>query len=125
VAEFLSDAWVTELADRAESVEGPPDVRLTIQQVVLEADGTEQAYAVLLDGGKVRVRPGRLPTPDVTFTQDRETAAAIAGGELSAQAAFLAGRLRIGGDVHLLAEQAAHLATVADLFAQVRTTTTW
>ncbi|HEX4867010.1 MAG TPA: SCP2 sterol-binding domain-containing protein [Acidimicrobiales bacterium] len=125
MAEFLSDAWLTELADRASSVAGPSEVRLVIQQVVVDGDGPERAYGVVLDVGQVRIEPGRTVAPDVTFTQDRETAAAIARGDLSAQAAFLAGRLRIGGDVHLLAEQAAHLATVADIFAEVRAATTW
>lgn len=125
VAEFLSDVWLAELAERAGAVAGPPDVRLAIQQVVADGDGTSRAYTVVLDDGRIRVEPGRSDAADVTFTQDRETAAAIARGELSAQAAFLAGRLRIGGDVHRLGDVAARLSGVADLFAEVRASTTW
>jgi putative sterol carrier protein len=45
----------------------------------------------------------------VTISQSRATAVALAGGELSAQTAFMAGRLRIRG-------QAAELLGTADAF---------
>jgi hypothetical protein len=61
----------------------------------------------------------------VTFTQDRTTAAAIATGRLSAQAAFIDGRLRVGGDLSALLDRAAELAALDDLFASARAATTW
>lgn len=127
MAEFLSDAWLDELADAAHSAGRiAEDVRLVIQQVVVDDDDHElAAYAISVDSGQVTVAPGRAVAADVTFTQDRSTAVAIARGDLSAQAAFLAGRLRVGGDLRAALEQARGMAAVVDVFGSVRSTTTW
>jgi putative sterol carrier protein len=63
--------------------------------------------------------------PDVTFTQDRATAAAIASGELSAQSAFMAGRLRMGGDLRAVLDRSQDLTALDDVFASARPTTDW
>ncbi len=46
--------------------------------------------------------------------------AAIATGEESAQAAFIAGRLRVGGDLRQVMDRAGALATLTDVFAPAR-----
>jgi putative sterol carrier protein len=125
VAEFLSDAWLADLSTAAEQVSVDPELQLVIQQVVLVGRGREAAYALRIAEGAVRVEPGRAEDADVTFTQDRATAAAIARGELGAQVAFLAGRVRLGGDPHRLLDASRELAALTDLFADVRATTTW
>ena len=63
---------------------------------------------------------GRVDDPDLTFTQDRATAEAIHRGDLSAQAAFMQGRLRLGGDLRAVIDRAVELATIDDLFAGAR-----
>ena len=125
MAEFLSDAWLASLEDAASEVRVPADLRLVIQQVVLQDRGHERAFTVRIADGTVSVEAGRAEEPDVSFTQDRATAAAIARGELSAQAAFMAGRLRIGGDLREVMDRARELAALDDLFAKARATTTW
>lgn len=125
MAAFLSDAWLSELSDAAAAAEMPDGARLVVQQVVVEPDGSETAYAVRVEDGRLAVVPGRAEAFDVSFTQHRRTAVAIARGERSAQAAFLAGDLRIGGDVTRLSSQAALLGAISDLFARVRATTQW
>jgi len=67
---------------------------------------------VTVSGGVARARVGRHAEPDVTFSQDTATAAAIGAGELSAQTAFIDGRLRVRGDVGRLTE-------VADLLGRM------
>jgi putative sterol carrier protein len=99
-------------------------VRLVVQQVVLDGDH-EAAYALRIADGAVAVTPGRAVDADITFTQDRATAAAVARGELSAQAAFLAGRIRVGGEPTAAMAGARELAALGDLFAAVRAGTTW
>ena len=69
------------------------------------------------------VRAGRADDADVTFTQDRATARAIADGELAAQTAFMAGRLRTGGDLTRLLAHREALADLDDVFADVRART--
>ena len=68
---------------------------------------------------------GRAADAHVTFTQDRGTAVAIARGELSAQVAFLSGRLRVGGDIRNVIDRTRDLALLDDLLAPARAATTW
>lgn len=128
MAEFLSDAWLDDLERAATRSAGvPAELRLVVQQVVLDGpDGDElAAYALRLADGVVAVERGRAADADVTFTQDRATAAAIAQGALSAQSAFLSGDLRVGGDLRVALDQARAVAAIDDVFAEVRATTTW
>jgi putative sterol carrier protein len=125
VAEFLTDAWLDELAAVAGAVTVPDDLHLVVQQVVLDDRGRETAYAIRIAGGRASVTPGRVHDADVTFTQDRDTAVAIAQGELSAQVAFMAGRLRVGGDLHEVMDRTQQLVELGDLFAPARADTIW
>lgn len=125
MAEFLTDAWVAELNAAADAVRVPDDVCLVVQQVVLDDRGDERAYAIRIEDGRASVSPGRVDDAHVTFTQDRATAAAIARGELSAQVAFMAGRLRVGGDVRLVIDRAREIQSLDDLFASARAATVW
>ena len=125
MAEFLSDAWIASLGAAASEARVPSGLRLVIQQVVLQDQSDERAFAIRIADGNVSVEPGRADDADVSFTQDRATAVAIAQGQLSAQAAFLAGRLRVGGDLRNVIEGARELDVVDDVFAKARATTTW
>ena len=121
MADFLTDAWLDELEAAALTASAPAATHLVVQQVVPDGpEGHEVAYAVVLDQGKVRIERGRVDDPDLTFTQDRETAEAIHRGVLSAQAAFMQGRLRLGGDLRAVIDHAVELAAIDDLFAGAR-----
>ena len=48
------------------------------------------------------------------------TAEAIHRGELSAQTAFIEGRLRLGGDLRAVIERASALAAIDDVFGAAR-----
>jgi putative sterol carrier protein len=109
VVRYLSDEWLEEF-DRA--LEGYAALRaasrgvsVTVQHVISGGPDGERAYHVLIEDGKVHIRSGHVPDPTVTFRGDYTTSAAIANGELSAQAAFGSGRLRVGGDLSVLMEQ--------------------
>ena len=123
MAELLSDEWIADLAAAAATATVDPELRLVVQQIVTDADGSAVAYAVRLGDGGASVVAGRVEDADVTFTQDRETALAIADGRLSAQAAFMAGRLRVGGDLPTVLDRARDLAALDDIFAPARATT--
>lgn len=124
---FLSEEWLTALERAAEAATDvvDPDLDMVIQQVVTSDDGTEVAYHLVLRGGQVRAHRGRANTPTVTFTTDRDTAARINQGIQSAQAAFMTGDLRIGGDIQALASQQASLAGLRDLFGALRAETSY
>ena len=125
MADFLSPAWIADLDAAAGAAHAPAEVRLVVQQVVVDGDVELAAYAVRIADGQVRVEPGRAADADVTFTVDRPTAAAIARGERSAQQAFLDGALRVGGDLTRVLDGSRQLAGLVDLFGAARTGTSW
>jgi hypothetical protein len=121
VAAFLTDQWFDDLEAAARGTSVPLDVRLVIQQIIPgSAEGDEVAYVLSAADGAITVRRGRAEAPDITFTQDRATAEAIHRGELSAQAAFIEGRLRLGGDLRAVIERADSLISLDDVFAAAR-----
>jgi hypothetical protein len=73
--------------------------------------------------GHVSVRRGEAGDPTVTFRCDRPTAEAIARGQSSAQRAFMAGQLRIGGDASALLRSHSAIACLPDVYAAVRSQT--
>ncbi len=138
VTEFLSPAWLAAMADAAERAHGTPTdpggagsdheersasgsgrPDLVIQQVVT-GPNDEVTWFVSVCATAVRVESGHHPDPDITLTQDRGTAAAIASGHQSAQGAFMSGRLRVGGDVRVLLDHQGELARLDHLFVSVR-----
>jgi alkyl sulfatase BDS1-like metallo-beta-lactamase superfamily hydrolase len=115
VPERFSPEWIAALDDAARGLPGSDD-RFVIQQVVTGDE--ETAWHVVLDDEGVRVRPGRDDAPDITFTQDRATAEAIATGELSAGAALTAGRLTVRGATARLTEHRDTLAALDEALAR-------
>jgi predicted lipid carrier protein YhbT len=110
MARFLSDEWIEEMDVAVRNAGSAGEVaagaRLAIGQIVTDAPGGPVSYTVHLEDGSARVQPGTTDA-DVTFTQDHATATAIFRGELAAQAAFIEGRLRVGGDLRALMDHAA------------------
>jgi putative sterol carrier protein len=128
VAEFLSDEWLASMNRAAAGSEdlrrATARTRLTVQQVVRGGD-EERCYVVRVDHGRVAVEAGRDPGADITITEDAETAAAVARGELSPQIAFMLGRIRVTGDMPALMASYEALAGVEDVFAPVRAATSY
>ena len=123
MARYLSPEWIDAVASAARDLEGPPDTRLTVQQRVRGGPDGDVSYHVVIEDGKVAVRGGEAPAPDVTFEQDHETAVAVAQGELAAQAAFMSGRMRVTGDVQRLIRDKDALAGLDRALSQVRAAT--
>lgn len=98
MSEFASEKWIAELAAAAASETAPPDLTLSIDQVISDT----ARWRVTIDGGTVTVDPAPTGEADVRIVTDAETARAVHAGEESAQRAFLDGRLRIGGDIPAL-----------------------
>jgi hypothetical protein len=128
VAKFLSDEWIAEF-DRAaadatslELADGAAD--LVVEHTVTDVPhGDTVRYHLHLTTGPARVRPGPAAEPTVTFRQDYPTAAAVAAGDGSAQAAFMAGRLQVGGHIDQLIARHGELAAVDDVFSGLRAST--
>jgi putative sterol carrier protein len=122
---FLSPEWIAALDAAAREATVPAGVRLTIQQIVTEDGGGDVRYHLVLDEGRLEVRPGEARAADVTLVQTREVAAALSRGELNAQQALEAGRLKLRGDIGDLAREGKALSAMEDVFAAVRADTSY
>jgi predicted lipid carrier protein YhbT len=125
--EFLSDEWLAALdqaaRDRPSADHDPvAGIDLRIEQVV--RDGPR--WRLVIEGGAMRVdREPDDTEPDIRLTSDRATAAAIAAGTRAALDAFITGDLVIGGDVRAMLDHREALEALGDLFADLRTRTTF
>ena len=88
---FLSDEWFAALERRTDL---DPAIALRLRQVV-----DDERWTVEVRAGRVSVDRDDDGEVDVTITTDRPTAEAIASGELAAQDALAAGRLKLAGDL--------------------------
>ncbi|MDZ7679574.1 MAG: SCP2 sterol-binding domain-containing protein [Acidimicrobiales bacterium] len=124
---FLSDEWIAELDDRARALPElvlDGDDELVVQHTVSGVPGRgEVTFHLHLSSGPARVRSGPAEAPTVTFSHDHDTATALAAGEGSAQAAFMAGRLRVGGQIDQLIARHGQFAGIDDVFAALRAVT--
>ena len=122
MAGFLTEAWLDDLEAAARRAELDTKGALVLQQVI--PDGPDGRRGGVRARGRATAGSGssgaRSADPDLTFTQDRATAEAIHRGELSAQAAFMQGRLRLGGDLRAVIDRAGELAAIDDVFASAR-----
>lgn len=133
--DHLSEEWVEALdaaaRDHDALAAATRGISLVVEQLVYDepvGDTSDQgspiaAWHIVIDDGKVRFRPGRAEAPTIRFATDRATAASVERGEQSTQQAFMAGRLRVGGDTTVLVARHAALGGLDDVFATVRSAT--
>ena len=141
VVAFLSTEWVEALDEAASASETlaarAQGMDLVVQQQVFDLSaavpageptgsagaGEDFTYHVAFEDGRVAVRVGPAPSATIRFRQDLATALAIATGAMSAQRAFMTGKLRVGGDLSVLLTHGEALAELDDVFAAVRART--
>jgi putative sterol carrier protein len=126
---YLSGEWL-DAAQRA--IDASTAVRdaasgaaFIVQHVITGGSNGDVRYHVSVGADGVRIRSGEAAEPSVVFTEDYGTAAAISRGELSAQAAFMAGRIRVRGDLPALVEQSGALSDIEDALAGLRSETSY
>jgi putative sterol carrier protein len=103
---FLSDEWITaarrirqEYKGRAQPVANPVRMNQVITDVPF-GTGTLDAH-IDTTAGELEIDAGHLEGPDVTVTLDYETAKAVFvdGTMETAMQAFMAGKVRVQGDL--------------------------
>ena len=124
VVRFLAPEWMAALDAAAQDGRVAGDDHLVVQQVV-RTEGGETRYHLVVGDGRMRVVPGQAAAPDVTFTQDYDVAAALSRGDLTAQQALSDGALKLSGDLDGMARRAGGLAALGDVFAAIRSKTTY
>ena len=128
MTDFLSAEWIEALDAAARAARLPESasaVSITIEQVVRDAPGGESRYHLRIEDGHARVQLGPAVAPDLRLFADYDVAARIQRGEVNAQEALAAGRLKVQGRfAHLLRVDDA-LRALEDVFAPVRAETTY
>lgn len=120
--EYLGDEWIQEAdaALRASGLRAPDGERFAVEQRVGEV-----VFHMVFDSDGGSVRSGPADDPAVVFCQGRDTAVAIATGDLSAEEAVLDGEVTFEGDPMALLSHRRLLTHVEDVFAEVRDRTVW
>ncbi len=124
MVQYLSDEWMAEagaaLAESPALAGIESDAAVLLQYEVAGGPDGKRSYGVRFQGGAVSLEPGAHKDASTSFTVDYDVAAEIARGDLSAQAAFMQGRLKLGGDVMVLVRQHALMTGLDDALADLR-----
>jgi putative sterol carrier protein len=126
---FLSDEWVAAAKQVREEFHGKapaPAHSVKMNQIITDVpfgDGTVNAH-MDTSGGELQMDLGHLDAPDVTVTLDYETAKAIfvEGNPQAGMQAFMAGKIKIQGDMtKLMAMQSAPVdATSLEIAGRIK-----
>jgi len=122
MARFLTSEWFTMINDRAPTVD--PNVDFVLEQRVLDGPRGDVSYSVMVGGGRVQFGSPAAGAHAV-LTLDYGTACALATGRLTAQDAFLQGRVRFTGDLTRVQAAASALAILAETLAAASGDTTY
>ncbi len=97
---WLTQEWLDESTELAQSQPERPGSSARLQYVITDGpDGEVKYFWIVEDGKLLDNRLGELPDAEVTLTETYEDAMRIQKGELDANAAFMQGKIRVGGDV--------------------------
>jgi putative sterol carrier protein len=122
---FLSPEWtktvVDALNDSDDARQAMKGASFVLQQIVTGAPEGDVSYWTRFNDGKVEGALGESESPDVTITQDYETAAALSRAELNAQAAFMQGKLKVTGNMGKLLRNQSALDALGPVMAGVVT----
>ena len=110
MAKYLTDEWMDMAKQEAQSFPEKPGATAKMQYVVTgapddlanaEAEGGKAIeYYMTIDNGKVLEQArGKLDDAEVTLTQSWEDSVKVQKGELDANAAFMQGRVKVGGNM--------------------------
>ena len=132
---FLSPEWI-ESFNRAvaDVVLAPPgdgaglatrDGHYAMGQVVTGGPGGEVRTTLRVSDGRLTMTEGADDDADVTVRLSWDDAVAMAAGQLAATEAIAAGRVRVRGDLSVLAEAQATLAAVSPQLDALRAATSY
>lgn len=121
---FLSEEWAEALKGALNEDEAfrtaAGQVSARIQQVI-DADGDETRYWIVIADGAIDMGIGDLDPVDATITQSYETAAALSRGELNAVTAFMTGKIKVAGNMGLLLSLQGALTRLPDAMSSIQT----
>lgn len=126
---FLSEEWVEaakEIRNGATTEGSAPAHQLRMNQIITDVpfgDGTVNAHMDTSDGS-VKMDLGHLENPELTVTLDYDTAKAILvdGNPQAGMQAFMAGKIKVDGDMMKLMAMQTSVAdpAAADVAAAIK-----
>jgi len=135
MARFLSEEWFALVRDavpgpaehdtRGDPGDSPPAHLVTVRHRVMGGPDGDVDYVVRAGSGRFSVERGTPGPVDIEVVEDYDSAFAISQGHLPPAAAFATGRLKLEGDVALLAARQGDFAALGQLLAPVRAATTY
>jgi alkyl sulfatase BDS1-like metallo-beta-lactamase superfamily hydrolase len=100
MTKWLTQEWLDEGRELAESQPERPGATARMQYVVTGGPEGDIKYYWILENGKLlESKLGELPDAEVTLTQSYDDAMRIQKGELDANAAFMQGRVKVTGNM--------------------------
>lgn len=100
MSKWLTQEWLDETKQMADSQPERPGASAKMQYVVTGGPDGDIHYYWVLENGKIKEsKLGDLPDAEVTMTQTYEDAMKIQKGELDANAAFMQGRVKVSGNM--------------------------
>lgn len=127
--QYLSDEWIEAANDAvsnsAELKKAAEGQDVTIAYEVTGTPSGKVRYAITFKDGAASVTVGKHADAATAFSLDYATAGEIARGELSAQAAFMQGRMKLDGDVTVLIGQYRLIDETEDALRELRNNTAY
>jgi putative sterol carrier protein len=100
MSKWLSQEWLDESKQLGESQPERPGASANMQYVITGGPDGEVKYYWKLENGKLlESQLGDLPDADITMTMTYDDAMKIQKAELDANAAFMQGRIKVGGNM--------------------------
>ncbi|HLI44983.1 MAG TPA: SCP2 sterol-binding domain-containing protein [Acidimicrobiales bacterium] len=100
MTKWLTQEWLDEGRELAESQPERPGATARMQYVVTGGPEGDVKYYWILENGKLlESKLGELPDAEVTLTESYDDAMRIQKGELDANAAFMQGRVKVTGNM--------------------------
>jgi len=121
----LSDRWIEELNNAAQSHKGLKEATTEIELVVEYRVVEEETFVwqINIDKGVIEIYVGNKHEPDVWFETDRSVAISLFEGTINPLNAVIEGTMQIGGDPRELIEASGMFEQLEDVFETIRTMT--
>ena len=121
----LSDEWVEELNNVAQSHKGlkeaTTEIKLLVEYRVIDEETF--VWQINIDKGVIEIYVGNNHEADVWFETDRSVAISLFEGTINPLNAVIEGTMQIGGDPRELIEASGMFEQLEDVFETIRTMT--
>ena len=121
----LSDQWIEELNNAAQSHKGLENaisgIELVVEYRVIDKESV--SWQIQINKGNIEISADCKFEPDVWFETDRPTATSLFEGTINPLNAVIEGNMEIGGDPRRLLESSEMFAQLDDVFEPIRDST--